>query len=96
MLKILKIQAGKNEKNYKADQIITLQLIDEKFEQLSTPFLYKDKNIFLFFTHNDELYDDIQFESLVSFTILRNVKDRKTKKADFNPRLRTDQWEVKW
>lgn len=65
--------------------IITLQLIDEKFEQLSTPFLYKDKNIFLFFTHNDELYDDIQFESLVSFTILRNVKVRKTKKADFNP-----------
>jgi hypothetical protein len=63
--------------------IIALQLEDDKFEQLSTPFLYKDKNVFLFFTHNDELYEDIQFDSFVSFTILRNEKVKRTKKADF-------------
>ncbi|MGA8265944.1 MAG: hypothetical protein WB779_15985 [Ignavibacteriaceae bacterium] len=65
--------------------IIALQLEDDKFEQLSTPFLYKDKNVFLFFTHNDELYEDIQFDSFVSFTILKNVKVKKTRKPDFIP-----------
>ena len=65
--------------------VIYLQLVDDKIEQLSTPFLYKDKNVFLFFADNDELYEDIQFDSFVSFTILRNMKVRKTKKADFNP-----------
>jgi len=65
--------------------VISLQLVDDKSEQLSMPFLYKDKNIFLFFNHNDDLYKDIQFDSFVSFTILRNLKVRKTKRADFNP-----------
>lgn len=64
---------------------LALQVDDDKFEQISAPFLYKDKNIFLFFIHNDELYNDIQFDTSVSFTILRTVKLRKTKKAGFNP-----------
>lgn len=65
--------------------VIALNLTDERFEQLSMPFLYKDKNIFLFFSHDDELYEDIQFDSYVSFTILRIVKGRRTKKKDFVP-----------
>ena len=68
--------------------VIYLQLVDDKSEQLSIPFLYKDKNVFLFFAENDELYEDIQFDSFVSFTTLRNMKVRKTKKADFNPTYR--------
>lgn len=65
--------------------VIAFQLTDEKFEQLSIPFLYKDKNIYLFFAHDDELYNDIHFDSYVSFTILRNITIRKTKNADFTP-----------
>ena len=65
--------------------VITLHLAEDKFEQLATPFLYKDKNIFLFFAQDDELYENIQFGSYVSFTILRNVRVRRTKRADFFP-----------
>lgn len=65
--------------------VIALNLTEDRTEQLPTPFLYKDKNVFLFFTHNDELYEDIQFDTLVSFTIVRNVRVRKINKADFIP-----------
>jgi hypothetical protein len=62
--------------------VIALQLDEEKFVQIPTPYLYKDKNIFLFFTHNDEIYDEIQFDSNVVFTIVRNIKINKNRKND--------------
>jgi nitroimidazol reductase NimA-like FMN-containing flavoprotein (pyridoxamine 5'-phosphate oxidase superfamily) len=62
--------------------VIALQLRGENFMQIPTPYLYKDKNIYLFFTHNDEIYDEIQFDSNVVFTILRNIKVNKNSKND--------------
>lgn len=65
--------------------VMALHLGEDKYEQIAMPFLYKDKNIFLFFNRNDELYEDILFDSHVSFTIVKNVKVRKTKKDGFIP-----------
>jgi hypothetical protein len=62
--------------------VIALQLGEERFMQIPTPYLYKDKNIFLFFTHNDEIYDEIQYDSNVVFTIVRNIKVNKKRKND--------------
>jgi hypothetical protein len=62
--------------------VIALQLGEERFLQIPTPYLYKDKNIFLFFTHNDEIYDEIQYDSNVAFTIVRNIKVNKKRKDD--------------
>ena len=62
--------------------VIALQLDGERFMQIPTPYLYKDKNIYLFFTHNDEIYDEIQFDSNVAFTIVRDIKVNKNRKND--------------
>ena len=62
--------------------VIALQLDEERFMQIPTPYLYKDKNIYLFFTHNDEIYDEIQFDSNVAFTIVRDIKVNKNRKND--------------
>jgi hypothetical protein len=68
------------ENNYAG--VIALQLGEERFVQIPTPYLYKDKNIFLFFTHNDEIYDEIQYDSNVAFTIVRNIKINNKRKND--------------
>ncbi len=65
--------------------VIALRVEDDKLVQIPTPFLYKDKNIFIFFNGEDELYENIQFNTNVTFTIIREEKVRKSKKAAFNP-----------
>lgn len=57
---------------------------EEKVIQEATNFLYKDKNIFIFFAENDELFEKIRLNTFVSFTILRNTKKEKSKKPQNN------------
>lgn len=45
---------------------------DEKVIQEAINFLYKDKNIFIFFAEDDEIYENIKLDSFVSFTTIRN------------------------
>ncbi len=57
----------------------------EKITQIATTFIYMDKNIFVFIDDNEEAYENIQFDTNVSFTILKYGKLRKTKEMDFDP-----------
>jgi len=41
----------------------------DKAEQIVTPFLYLDKNIYILFESDDENYEKIAFNSNVSFTV---------------------------
>ena len=45
---------------------------DEEVVQDAVNFLYKDKNIFIFFDDEDEFYEKIDRDSLVSFTTIRS------------------------
>jgi nitroimidazol reductase NimA-like FMN-containing flavoprotein (pyridoxamine 5'-phosphate oxidase superfamily) len=65
--------------------ILALNLKDDKIAQLATTFLYQDKNVYFFFNDSDEEFEDIKFETDVSFTIVKNYKIKKTQKSDFNP-----------
>ncbi len=65
--------------------VIALRAEDDKLVQVPTPFLYKDKNVFIFFNGEDEVYENIQFDTTVTFTIIREEKIRKSKKTGFNP-----------
>ena len=79
---IKNIERIEKELNNNYAGVIALQLGEERFVQIPTPYLYKDKNVFLFFTHNDEIYDQIQFDSNVAFTIVRDIEINKKRKND--------------
>ncbi len=64
--------------------VLALNIKDEKVMQLATTFLYQDKNVFFFLEDKDE-FENINFESTVSFTIVKNDKTKKSHKPDFNP-----------
>ena len=65
--------------------VLALLLDSEKVVQIATTFIYQDKNIFIFLDDDDELYDKIQFDTNVTFTILKYGKLKKTKDMEFEP-----------
>jgi hypothetical protein len=65
--------------------VMALLADSEKVSQVATTFLYRDKNIFIFFGSDDELYQSIQFNSRVVFTILRYDNIKKNTKINFDP-----------
>jgi len=65
--------------------VFALGLENEKIAQIATTFLYLDKNIYIFFSKEDEFYNSIQFDVEVTFTILRYGNIDKSKDVDFDP-----------
>ena len=57
----------------------------EKVSQVATTFLYRDKNIFIFFGNDDELNERLQFNSKVIFTVLRYNHVKKNTEINFDP-----------
>lgn len=75
------------EKELNANQVgvLALNVENEKVSQLATTFLYQDKNVYIFFDDDDEFFEETEFETNVSFTIIKNDKVKKSKKMDFEP-----------
>lgn len=65
--------------------VLALIIDDEKTIQYPTTFLYRDKNIYIFFKNDDELYEIIKYNCNASFTVIRQEKIKKEKKFDFTP-----------
>ena len=63
--------------------IVALMLNNDKLYQFTTPYLYLDKNIYIFFEDESELFQNLHFDSNVSFTIIKNEKVKKIK--NFTP-----------
>jgi nitroimidazol reductase NimA-like FMN-containing flavoprotein (pyridoxamine 5'-phosphate oxidase superfamily) len=68
--------------------VLALHLDDEKTIQYPTTFLYRDKNIYIFFKNDDELYKSIKYNSNASFTVIKQEKVKREKKLDFVPNYR--------
>lgn len=64
--------------------ILAVMTDSEKVSQIATTFIYLDKNIFVFID-DEEAYENIQFDTSVSFSIMKYGKLRKTKDMDFDP-----------
>jgi general stress protein 26 len=73
------LQFIENELETSPAGILAIYLENDKVIQLTTTFLYMDKNIYFFFTEKDEIFDSIKLENDVSFTTVRNEKTRKNK-----------------
>lgn len=65
--------------------VLAVILKNEKLAQLATPFIYLNKNIFIFFNDESELYSNLHFDSNVSFTIIKTGKAKKTKSMNYEP-----------
>ena len=65
--------------------VLALYLEDEKTIQYPTTFLYRDKNIYIFFKNDDELFESIKYNSNASFTIIKQEKAKRIIKLDFTP-----------
>ncbi len=63
--------------------VLALSVENEKVAQLATTFLYQDKNVYIFFDEDDEFFNGIEFETNVSFTVIKNDKVKKSKKISF-------------
>lgn len=73
------------ELNEAAAGVFALSIDDEKIIQFPTTFLYRDKNIYIFFNNDDEFYQSIKYNSSASFTIIKEEKIKRTRKIDFAP-----------
>ena len=65
--------------------VLAVNFNEDKIAQTATTYLYLDKNIYIFFREEDELFERINFQSEVSFTIVKTEKAKKTSKLDFKP-----------
>ncbi len=52
--------------------VLAVTLKNEKVVQTATTFLYLDKNIYVFFNNESEIYEDINLDFNGSFIILKN------------------------
>jgi len=78
------IEVIEKELNKSGAGVLAVQCEDEDFLQMATTFLYRDKNLYIFF-EDDEFFNSIIFNTNVSFTILKEEKLRKSKKASYHP-----------
>ncbi len=58
---------------------------DETVRQAAKTFIYLDKNLYIFFEDDDELYENINFEGTAKFSIIKNEKIKKNSKIEFTP-----------
>ena len=65
--------------------VLALSIDSEKFTQVATTFLYQDKNIYIFFGADDELYESIHFDARATFTAIKYGKAKKTRQMNFEP-----------
>ncbi len=61
--------------------ILALNINDENISQFATTFLYLDKNIYVFFNTDNEVYDSIRLDAPGSFTVVKQGKVKKGKKS---------------
>jgi nitroimidazol reductase NimA-like FMN-containing flavoprotein (pyridoxamine 5'-phosphate oxidase superfamily) len=65
--------------------VLALSIDEEKTIQYPTTFLYRDKNVYIFFKSEDEIYNSVKYNSSASFTIIKQEKAKKSRKLDFTP-----------
>jgi nitroimidazol reductase NimA-like FMN-containing flavoprotein (pyridoxamine 5'-phosphate oxidase superfamily) len=65
--------------------VLALNFGSEKITQIATPFIYQDKNIYIFFNNENEIFENIHFDDGASFTIIKTGKLKKRSDLGFYP-----------
>jgi len=79
------LETIEKELNSSSGGILAFNIDGERAMQYTTTFLYLDKNIYFFLDKDDEVYEKINFNSSVSFTILKDerLKKNRTKEDSY-------------
>jgi nitroimidazol reductase NimA-like FMN-containing flavoprotein (pyridoxamine 5'-phosphate oxidase superfamily) len=67
------------EKN--AAGVLSVTLEAEKITQMTTTYLYLDKNIYIFFNEENELYDVLPFNCPIIYTVVNSERNNNSKKG---------------
>ncbi len=73
------LETIEKELNSSSGGILAFNIDGERTMQYTTTFLYLDKNIYFFLDKDDEVYEKINFNSSVSFTILKDERLKKNR-----------------
>jgi nitroimidazol reductase NimA-like FMN-containing flavoprotein (pyridoxamine 5'-phosphate oxidase superfamily) len=65
--------------------VLALNVKDDEIVQIATTFLYQDKNVYFFLDDKDDLLENLKYETVVNFIIVKNEKTKKNSKQDFTP-----------
>lgn len=65
--------------------ILAVLTDEDQVIQLPTNYLYMDKNIYVFFNDEEELFNSIKFDHLASFAVIRPGENRKSSKSKNPP-----------
>lgn len=79
------LETIENELNNSEFGVLAFRNNEEEIIQIATNFIYRDKNIYVFFGENDEMVEHILFDQMVRFTIIRNKSSKAKGKLDFKP-----------
>jgi hypothetical protein len=65
--------------------LLSYPVTDEKITQFPTTFVYLDKNVYIFFEDESELYDQIHADALSTFSVIKTEKGKKSAEVSFVP-----------
>ncbi len=65
--------------------ILAVLTDEDQVIQHPTNYLYMDKNIYVFFNDEEELFNSIKFDHLASFAVIRPGENRKSSKSKNPP-----------
>jgi nitroimidazol reductase NimA-like FMN-containing flavoprotein (pyridoxamine 5'-phosphate oxidase superfamily) len=65
--------------------LLSFSVSEDKIAQIPSTFIYLDKNIYLFFEEESELYDSLEINSLLSFSVIKSEKGKKSAELNFTP-----------
>lgn len=65
--------------------LLSFSVSEDKIIQLPATFVYLDKNIYIFFDDDSELYDTIGLNTELSFSVIKTEKGKKSAELNFIP-----------
>lgn len=79
------IETIENELKNAIAGVLSFLVSDEKVVQMPTTFIYLDKNVYVFFDEDSELFDEIGQNTVMNFSIVKTEKGKKNPDLNFVP-----------
>ena len=65
--------------------LLSFTVSEDKIIQIPSTFIYLDKNIYIFFDEDSEIYETLEIDTPLSFSVIKTEKGKKTAELNFTP-----------